>query len=481
MAFGLLDQIAQRYVMPGHPILTAVALAVALAASQGCGGDDRGTALTFQTMAEPGSETYLLLEAMLAEFTKQHPDVRVRLTGDRLKLEYLLNEIIAQDVADVVEVDAGEVGFLAGRGAVRDLTADCSPLGPTLQRQAWSLGEITDEADAERVYAVPWAARPKLLLYNKAAFREAGLPDDAPPDTWEELIQVSEKLTRDIDGDGRPDSYGFALAGKRSPDLGHLFATCLAQFDVPLLQIREGRWTFNIDTESGWRVMTQFLLPLKKSAPPACVVTDEAAALEQFRSGLTAMVIAGPAGLHAGPDSDPDAVGVAYVPVPTYGLTRSDVEFRLVCIPAFVRGRRYETAMKLVKFIAGKVAQDIVARGLDGCRPVVSVHNEVLAGPDYADRRFAMFAGASGNAVPAVPAPVWQGKCAKDWIGGIQSILLDDPRGVDEVLTVSQEKGDEALSCLFTNIGHPSWTMRLGMIAAAAFVFAAISYAISRR
>lgn len=48
-----------------------------------------------------------------------------------------------------------------------------------------------------------------VLFYNKEMFEEAGL--DTVPTTWEELYDFSKKLTKDSDGDGKTDQFGFVI------------------------------------------------------------------------------------------------------------------------------------------------------------------------------------------------------------------------------------------------------------------------------
>ena len=60
-----------------------------------------------------------------------------------------------------------------------------------------------------RRWAVPFGASTPGLWYNRTAFRQAGLNPDHPPKTWDELIRAARVLTRDVDGDGRIDQWGF--------------------------------------------------------------------------------------------------------------------------------------------------------------------------------------------------------------------------------------------------------------------------------
>jgi len=58
------------------------------------------------------------------------------------------------------------------------------------------------------IYTVPYNAAPLLLVYNMDMFKEAGIGEENPPQTWEEYKQAMEKLTMDRDGDGKIDLYG---------------------------------------------------------------------------------------------------------------------------------------------------------------------------------------------------------------------------------------------------------------------------------
>lgn len=48
-----------------------------------------------------------------------------------------------------------------------------------------------------------------VLFYNTRMFEEAGI--EGPPQNWEELVEVSQILTRDKDGDGENDQFGLVI------------------------------------------------------------------------------------------------------------------------------------------------------------------------------------------------------------------------------------------------------------------------------
>lgn len=62
-----------------------------------------------------------------------------------------------------------------------------------------------------RIYGVPFAINTSIFFYNVDIIKNAGLNPEKLPETWEELIEISKKLTVDKNGDGKIDIYGLAM------------------------------------------------------------------------------------------------------------------------------------------------------------------------------------------------------------------------------------------------------------------------------
>jgi multiple sugar transport system substrate-binding protein len=75
------------------------------------------------------------------------------------------------------------------------------------------VGPAVDATEFEgQHYGVPMNFTTLLLYWNKDMFREAGLDPEQPPTTWEEWAEYAVKLTKDENGDGKPEQYGYAIA-----------------------------------------------------------------------------------------------------------------------------------------------------------------------------------------------------------------------------------------------------------------------------
>ena len=60
-----------------------------------------------------------------------------------------------------------------------------------------------------RLYGIPKGINVDVIFYNKTLFDKAGLPYPHENWTWKEFLDVAKKLTRDTDGDGRIDQFGY--------------------------------------------------------------------------------------------------------------------------------------------------------------------------------------------------------------------------------------------------------------------------------
>jgi len=60
------------------------------------------------------------------------------------------------------------------------------------------------------IWSFPFNKSVRALYYNKDLFAEVGLDPEKPPATWDEYYEAARRITRDLNGDGRPDTWGTA-------------------------------------------------------------------------------------------------------------------------------------------------------------------------------------------------------------------------------------------------------------------------------
>src|SRR5262249_5882517 len=142
------------------------------------------------------------LDAQLREFERRNPGVRVvNFSTESMDFhaQKLMTSIVGNTPPDVVRQDRFTIGDWASRDTFHPLDAPLAPERPgdpegifehDYYRACWAEARYRG-----RVYAIPDSTDDRLLYWNRALFREAGL-EERPPRTWEDLLAVTRRLTR---------------------------------------------------------------------------------------------------------------------------------------------------------------------------------------------------------------------------------------------------------------------------------------------
>jgi len=153
-----------------------------------------------------GFHVKALIEEMAQEYSEENPDVIINPVFQGLFDEMqvkMLAAAVTRQLPDVAQVQVEYLDPYIVNGIIEPIE-DSIPqeLFNDIPTQLWDIVRRDDN-----IYAVPFAISTTVFFYNPDAFRRAGLDPDSPPLTWEELIRIGKRLTRDTDGDGEVDSY----------------------------------------------------------------------------------------------------------------------------------------------------------------------------------------------------------------------------------------------------------------------------------
>lgn len=198
--------------------IAALTASVAGCAGAGAGGADDGSTLTFMFRGSDAEKA--AYTAAIEEFEKAHEGVDVKIimtTADEYATK-LKAAITGKQVPDVFYIDPGSVQSFVQSGVVADITEHVESSDAIDLDNIWAYGVDSYRFDGTTqgtgaIYALPKDIGPFSFGYNKTMFEAAGipLPDVDVPYTWDEFIDVSKQLTKDLDGDGKLDQWGTGL------------------------------------------------------------------------------------------------------------------------------------------------------------------------------------------------------------------------------------------------------------------------------
>jgi multiple sugar transport system substrate-binding protein len=122
----------------------------------------------------------------------------------------VLTAVTSSDGPDVIGMHVGRIPQFAQKGALQPLDGfyDSDEYGAS--DLISTLSESTEYDGAN--YGVPLDQATVMMYYNKDLFEQAGLDPEKPPTTWDEFAAMVPQLTRDDNGDGKPEVYAIALA-----------------------------------------------------------------------------------------------------------------------------------------------------------------------------------------------------------------------------------------------------------------------------
>ncbi len=160
---------------------------------------------------QSGKETKAL-DAQVAEFEKRNPDIDVSLLSmgaGSMNPQKLMTAIVGGVPPDVINQDRFTIGDWASRDTFRpldDFLAQDKNKSDGIHAADYYSAAWQEAEYKGSVYAIPSGIDNRMLFYNRQVLREAGLKE--PPKTWEELLEVSKKLTKRRK-DGSYDRIGF--------------------------------------------------------------------------------------------------------------------------------------------------------------------------------------------------------------------------------------------------------------------------------
>lgn len=148
---------------------------------------------------------------LIPQFEKTHPKIKIRLNaslGDTGYEAKLMTLIAGKIAPDIVHVTQANFPLLASKGILMDINPRVAA-DPNFDINDY-FKPVTDGMLFQgKLYGLPSDFSTIALVYNKDMFDKYGVP--YPDDTWDwdKFLWAAKKFTKDTDGDGRVDQFGF--------------------------------------------------------------------------------------------------------------------------------------------------------------------------------------------------------------------------------------------------------------------------------
>ncbi|MCG6795558.1 ABC transporter substrate-binding protein [Geobacillus sp. YHL] len=291
----------------------------------GCSSEDAGEAAEGKTEVvfwhSMSGDLEPVLNDIVADFNQTHPEIEVKPVFQGTYEEALTKWNAVAGTKDAPTImQTFEVG-----------TKHMIDSGKVVPVQTWIDKDKYDVSQWEknivnyytvngRIYSMPFNSSTPVLIYNKDAFREAGLDPEKPPLTYSELKEAAKKLTKKKGKE--TERYGFSIL-----NYGWFFEEMVAVQGGLYVNNNNGRSSdatkavFNGD--EGKRVF-ELIRDMYRDGTFYNVGQNWDDMRAAFQAGKIAMYLDSSAGVKTLIDNSPFEVGVSYLPVPD-GVERQGV------------------------------------------------------------------------------------------------------------------------------------------------------------
>ena len=242
-----------------------------------------GTEVTGVFLDRPG---YRAIISLLPEFEDKtgikvnYEIIPYENSRERQVLDFTSGGDITMALVDLVWI--GEFAENGWIDPIENFTSDASITDPDLNLEGF-FPLLLDAFGSwgGTVYGLPFDNYSGLLFYNSCQLKEAGF--DAPPDTWQELLETyAPKLT-----DPSANRYAFALQSLRGEtQSADSFMRVLWPFGGSLLTEEFRSNLLSPESQAG----LQFRQDLAQYMPPGIVSFDHAEAVNALAQGQVAMI-----------------------------------------------------------------------------------------------------------------------------------------------------------------------------------------------
>ncbi|MFO7173295.1 MAG: sugar ABC transporter substrate-binding protein [Bacillota bacterium] len=277
------------------------ALALVLTACGGKSGDTGGQTGTSGQQSGDTQQTQEKVKIRLATWAGAEEAKELQAVIDEINAKSTTFEIVSEPIPadyytklqtmiagntapDLFWLSQEYIASYAARGALLDITDRLAQDTRPAANLDDYFPEILESAKYQgRVYGLPWIAQPVIVYYNKALFKEAGVPEPTDDWDWQTFRETAKKLTNKEKG-----IYGVAFNGW--PPVQMFIWQAGGEVISPDLK------SSPIDSPEAIQALEFYnsIIYNEEVAPPLAVINEEGFA-ELFKKGKLAMFFGGAA------------------------------------------------------------------------------------------------------------------------------------------------------------------------------------------
>lgn len=330
----------------------------------GCGaGENKTTEITFWGMGTEGEK----IQKVIPEFERRNPGIKVKvqMVPWTAAQEKLISSFAAENTPDLCQLGNTWVPQFVLLEALESLDGYISKSKSLKSANyfpgIWNTNEVTG-----KIFGIPWYIDTRIIYYRKDIFKKAGY--DAPPKTWDELLDLSRKIVK-MQND--PNKYAIYLPTNE-----------WAPFVIFGLQngsdLIKDNWTYGNFSGKKFLEAFKFLIKFHKEKLTPMGVSQVTNVYQAFQQEFFAMYISGPWNIPEFKKWMKDSTGENWGTTPLPGKNG----FPGVSLAGgsslvmFKNSKNKEAAWKFIEFLSEKNTQLAFYRETNNLPAVISAWDE---------------------------------------------------------------------------------------------------------
>jgi len=196
-------------------IITAILAVLALASGLYFHAGTRTIVLEFGMFAGSNwdvanANSYVIIDKAIQLFEQKHKNVKIHYYSGILKDDYsewLSKQVLLGKTPDVFMILSDDFNQFASLGILKSLDELIEKDASFDRDKYFKTALISGEYHGIQ-YALPYETVPTLMFVNKTLLEKEGIGVPSSDWTWDDLYDICQKVTKDIDGDGILDQFG---------------------------------------------------------------------------------------------------------------------------------------------------------------------------------------------------------------------------------------------------------------------------------
>ena len=157
------------------------------------------------------ANSFVIIDQAIERFETEHPGVKIHYYSGVRKDDYsewFSRKLLAGKEPDVFMVLGTDFNQFSSMGVMKNL----EPLmekDPDFDEEKYFSSSLRSGQYGEVQYALPYETVPTLMFVNKTLLAKEGIAMPNPDWNWDTMYSICQKTTKDLDGDGVLDQFGY--------------------------------------------------------------------------------------------------------------------------------------------------------------------------------------------------------------------------------------------------------------------------------